>query len=49
MVFTLEHGYPDKKPRSTASDLGVYCLSTSHKKDARKELVTSLFLPFDGM
>ena len=28
-------GYPDQKPHSVASDLGLHCLSMSHKKDAR--------------
>ena len=26
---------PDQTPRSVASDLGLHCLSMSHKKDAR--------------
>ena len=28
-------GYPDQKPHSVESDLGLHCLSMSHKKDAR--------------
>ena len=28
-------GDPDQTPHSVASDLGLHCLSMSHKKDAR--------------
>ena len=28
-------GYPDQRPHSVASDLGLHCLSMSHKKDDR--------------
>ena len=28
-------GYPDHPPYSVAYDLGLHCLPTSHKKDAR--------------
>ena len=35
-------GDPDQTPRSAASDLGLHCLSMSHKKDARLIWVKSL-------
>ena len=31
--------YPDQTPHSAASDLGLHCLSMSHKKDVRLILV----------
>ena len=30
----INSGDPDQTPRYTASDLGLHCLRTSHKKDA---------------
>ena len=32
---TVETGDPDQMLHNAASDLGLYCLHVSHKKDAR--------------
>ena len=39
-------GYPNKTPHSSASDLGLHCLSMSHKKGARLICVLTHMLTY---
>ena len=43
------NGDPDQTPRSTASDLGLYCLPMSHKRDTKLIWVNYFFFVYGAI